>query len=136
MFVFQSWLRQFVGDPVNWSHPLYSEACQLFTIYEFPASLLDEEPASSAGEPPLSAPPVTAWGSAPRRGVPRLAASRSGGSESGAKRGRDSQSGFVAVAQKVSGIGSDGSLELIRGKLSSTYVNISWIPLLSVRCVW
>ena len=121
---------------MNRSHPLYSEACQLFTIYEFLVLLLDEEPASSAGELPSSAPPVTTRGSAPHQGVPRLAVSQSGGSESGAKRGRDSQSGFVAVAQKVSGIVVDGPLELIRGKLSSTYVNISWIPLLSVRCVW
>ena len=135
MILFQSWLRQFVGDSANRTHPLYPEACQLFSVYEFPASLL-EEPALFAGGPPSSAPPVAARGSGPRRGVPRLAASRSGGSESGAKRGRDSQSGFVAVAQKVSGIVVGGPLELIQGKLSSTYVNISWIPLLLVRCVW
>ena len=122
-------------DSANRSHLLYPEACQLFMVYEFPASLL-EESASFTGEPPSSAPPVATQGSAPRQGAPRLAASRSGESESGAKRGRDSQSGFVAVAQKVSGIASDGSLELIQGKLSSMYVNISWIPLLLVRCVW
>ena len=51
---FQNWLWQFVGDPVNQSHPLYPVACQLFTIYEFLASLLDEEAALSAGELLLS----------------------------------------------------------------------------------
>ena len=98
----QNWLRSYVENDANRSNPLYVEARQLFVSYEFLVSMLLQEPAPPVGVLMSSASMTASHGPVPRRGAPRVAALRSGESESGVKRGRESTSGLVLSPQRVS----------------------------------